>query len=357
MRNWADLPEELLSLILSNLFAKDRHTFNLVCRSWNAASAASPYRHSHCLMFYQTSEHLWKFFQYNNFFYMDIPELDNAEILCSKYGWLLISRDDYTLFFFDPFNKQKIELPTTSDYSYNTITFFHPPTSPDCIIVGIAAKTWCEDVQIGVLKHGEVDWQSYTYRSKFLVSLGAPVLHCGLLYFLDVKGNVATFNISGQGHESCWDVNTRCLTPRRLRNNIKQHFLFKVKGEEALFAVFVGHDERKVNVYRLLEPEMQWELVEDLGDKVLYLSHTSCFGYTARSKSMANKIYFPRFHGNSAVFYSLHTRRYHSFEGNYSSNNSSGLKRLDFATWITPAPTPELPRELTWCPKLDGIRT
>ncbi|KAK6118762.1 hypothetical protein DH2020_047488 [Rehmannia glutinosa] len=230
------------------------------------------------------------------------------------------------------------------------VCFFHPPTSLNCTIFGIQTpRRWHNVVNICILKRGADKWESNEYRikTKFRVSYGAPVLHREQVYFLDVKGNVATFDIS----KSRLIVNSRCLRRRRrLGDKIKEHYLFKIKGEEqTLFAVFVLHDERKVNMFRLLEPEMKWELVEDIGDKVLYLSLWLSFGDTAHLKSMANRIYFPKFHGDTAIFYSLCTRKYHSLDNNYSDDNSYGLKRLDFAAWIMPAPIPQLPTELlTW---------
>ncbi|KAK6118770.1 hypothetical protein DH2020_047496 [Rehmannia glutinosa] len=360
MRNWADLPDDLLNLILSKLFAKDRHMFSLVCRSWNTVAASSAYRYSPCLMYYHRSKHMWKLYQYNSFFYMSFTELEKAEICCSKYGWLLMRRYDNSLFFFDPFNNQRIEIPCKLRNGYSTVSFFHPPTSPDCFIVGIddTPDSGTEVIlKICVLKHGEKKWDINIYRprKRFLVSRGAPVLHGGLLYFSDVRGNVATFNMS-----KCDDckprlaIKFRCLRRRRLGNKIKEHYLFKINGEEAMFVVFVLHEERKVSMFRLLEPEMKWEPMQDIGDKVLYLSHVSSFGNTAYLKNMSNRIYFPKFHGDTTVFYSLNSGKYHSVDGDYSNNNSYGLQRLDLATWITPAPTPEFLTELlTWCPEVD----
>ncbi|GFP92701.1 hypothetical protein PHJA_001414300 [Phtheirospermum japonicum] len=65
---------------------------------------------------------------------------------------------------------------------------------------------------------------------------------------------------------------------------------------------------------------------------------------------MTNRIYFPKLHGDSAVFYSLSDGKYHSLNGDYSDNNAYGLKRLDFAAWVKPAPitTSELATELRW---------
>ncbi|KAK6132267.1 hypothetical protein DH2020_033967 [Rehmannia glutinosa] len=358
MSKWADLPGDLLNVILSKIFGKDRHTFSLVCRFWNAVAATSPYRYSPCLMYYLRSKHMWKFYQYNSFFCLSFPELENAEIRCSKHGWLLMSRYDNSLFFFDPFNNRKIELPCKHPLGYTTICFFHPPTSPDCVVVGIATPYFGEVVvKIVVLRHGENKWEVNKYRhgKRFLVSRGAPVLHRGLLYFLDVKGNVATFDMSKRDCKLRFVIKFRCLRQRRIDSKIKEHFLFKIKGEENLFAVFLMYEERKVNMFKLLEPEMKWELVEDIGDKVLYLSHVSSFGDTAYLKNMENRIYFPRFHGDSAVYYSLSSGKYHSLDQNYnSSNNSCLLKRWDFAVWITPAPTPDLFTDLIWCPKVDS---
>ncbi|XP_012829465.1 PREDICTED: F-box/kelch-repeat protein At1g57790-like [Erythranthe guttata] len=399
--DWNNLPQDLVDLILSKVFAKDRHNFSLVCRSWNTVVAASPFRHSPCLMFNQRKKkHVWKLSQNNNFFYMEFPQLQGGTIRFANHGWLLISRgDDETLFFYHPFNHHMIEVPSPSDSNcagYTTICFFHPPTSPDCFVVGIVTQLdqWSDTVDIGVLKHGEDKWENCTYQSQiFQSSIGPPILHGGLVYFLDTDGDVATFDIREHGSLSSWKVFPDCL-PKCLpeclekhwsRKCIKEHYFIKPKGEETIFAVFAVHGEREVKVYSLSETfswelvedlvfyvsnscsfgyttdvrsksTFSWELVEDLGDRVFYVSNSCSFGYTTdvRSKSMKNKIFFPKFHGDNVVYYSLDTHKYHSFEGGYSCNNPHGLKKLNFATWIMPGSTDtELPKEsLEWCPKL-----
>ncbi|KAL7155680.1 hypothetical protein ABFS83_03G092800 [Erythranthe nasuta] len=369
--DWNNLPQDLVDLILSKLFAKDRHNFSLVCRSWNTVVAASPFRHSPCLMFNQRKKkHVWKLSQNNNFFYMEFPELQGGTIRFANHGWLLISRgDDETLFFYHPFNHHMIEVPSPSDSNcagYTTICFFHPPTSPDCFIVGIATQidVGYDTVDIGVLKHGENEWKNCTYQSqKFQSSIGPPILHGGLLYFLDIDGDVATFDIREHGSLSSWKVFPDCLPkcpPKCLekhwnRKCIKEHYFIKPKGGETIFGVFAMDGEREVKVFKLSET-FSWESVKDIGDMVFYVSNTSSFGYTtdAKSKSMKNKIFFSKFHGDNVVHYSLDTQKYHSFEGDYSSNNPHGLKRLDFATWIMPGSTDSQIRKesLEWYPKL-----
>lgn len=351
------LPVELLDLILPNLFAKDRLAFSLVCRAWDKALAASAYRHSPCLMLNNRDTTIWKVFQHNNFFSMDFPDLDKkAVIRCSNHGWLLMCTDDEILFFFDPFNNQRIEVPRLPKKNrYTTMSFFHPPTSPDCFIVGIDGVHNCI-VEIGLLKHGEDEWNisSVELKKLFGASLAPPILDGGKLCFLDFRGNIATFDMSRDPIAKSGYVYNRCLKQRRLRRNIKEHYLIKIKGEDAIFGVFVMNDDHGgVRVFRLLD-NILWEPVEDLGDKVFYVSNSSSFGYITRNKNIANKIFFSKFNRNKVVFYSLETRKYHSFEGDYSSENMYGLQRYEHAAWMMPA-TLQFPGEpLTWCVQDDA---
>ncbi|GJW22371.1 hypothetical protein Tco_0032993 [Tanacetum coccineum] len=58
------------------------------------------------------------------------------EIKCARYGWLLISKPDDSLVFFNPFTSDIRELPELfyiSDFCISA-----PPTSPDCMVVGLA---------------------------------------------------------------------------------------------------------------------------------------------------------------------------------------------------------------------------
>ncbi|KAL3649481.1 hypothetical protein CASFOL_005884 [Castilleja foliolosa] len=354
MMDWANLSGDLLSLINSKLVGEDAHRFSLVCRSWRAVATASPYSYSPCLMHYTRRNRLWNFSQFNSCIHMSFSCLENANIRCSNFGWLLMSRLDNSLFFFDPFNNRNIELPCKLSYGYTAFCFSHPPTSPDCVVVGFSTIDDGDDdiVKICVLKHGKGVWEKKKYHTEieFYMSRGAPIFHRGLVYLLDLKGNVATFDIEKHGCEkSALTVNSKCLKDYPYNKEIKEHFLFKIRGEEeALFSVMLVNEERIVEIYRLSEPDMEWKLEKDIGNMVLHLSHYSSFGDTAHLKCMANRIYFPRFHAGSAVYYSFATGMYHSHDGHFSSAKCYGVKRLDYATWITPAPTPETYEILTW---------
>ncbi|KAL8499845.1 hypothetical protein ACS0TY_019731 [Phlomoides rotata] len=363
MAEWACLPGELLDLIIPKLFDQDRYNFSLVCRSWNAAAAASEYSNTPCLIHYCRKKRLWGFFQYKSFLYRSFTEFgfedDIHHILCSKNGWLLMcggDNEESTLFFFNPFNRHTkpiVDLYWRLDYWLTSLHFFHPPTSPDCFILGIKTPLWHDEVTIDILRYSNKadGWETLTYKSEsyeFLVSNSAPVLHHGLVYFVGQRGDIATLDIEHRA----WNVYPKSLGYRQIRNRIKRHYLLKINGDEqdALYAVFMIHDIETVSVFRLLEPEMKWERVKDLGDKMMYVSLASSFGDVAKPRSMANTICFPVFDpDDNLLFYSLKTQRYHSFEGDNSFDNITDLMRVHFrVAWIMPLPTQQLSQKLVW---------
>ncbi|GER37670.1 F-box family protein [Striga asiatica] len=323
MANWADLLPELLDLILANLFARDRHSFSLVCRPWNRVAATSPHRYSPCLIDYHPGTRTWRFHHPHggSFFHETFPELPkDAEIRCSRHGWLLVSRRDSTLFFFDPSNRRSVELPFRTPPNFTSVSFFHPPTSEECTVLGIGTISYENVVEIHVLRRGKKGWSRVEQKtaSSFLLSRGAPILHRGLVFFLDMKGNVARFDMSKRR----LDVSYKCFRWGRVRKGyIREHYLFKVKGLDELFGAFAFGDERK-----------------DFRDKVLYLSAFSSFGATACTEATANTIRLPKFYGGNAFFYSLRDGMFHSDDGRYSCEDALCLTRLDFATWVMPAP-------------------
>ncbi|WCJ33987.1 CDC68-related [Euphorbia peplus] len=75
------------------------------------------------------------FYHPTHTFLMDFPELSGFYIRSSKFGWLLMccfpAKDDvydYTYFFFNPFTRQKIDIPS-SDETFYSMCFSSPPTS------------------------------------------------------------------------------------------------------------------------------------------------------------------------------------------------------------------------------------
>ena len=89
-------------------------------------------------------------------------------------------------------------------------------------------------------------------------------------------------------------------------------------------------------MYRLHSFTMDWIKVLDLGNKTLYLSNNGLWAYTTSFRGVSSKIYFPKFQDNRMVFYSLDTRKYHSYEVEFWSKNAYNLSKLMYSIWIKP---------------------
>ncbi|KAK6287700.1 hypothetical protein POUND7_013879, partial [Theobroma cacao] len=69
------------------------------------------------------------------------PEVSNATILFSGYGWLLLSKGYGQLFLFDLTTKQSIDLPDCSEDMVSVMSFTSSPASPDCLVVGLSSDS------------------------------------------------------------------------------------------------------------------------------------------------------------------------------------------------------------------------
>jgi hypothetical protein len=66
---------------------------------------------------------------------------------------------------------------------------------------------------------------------------------------------------------------------------------------------------------------------------MLFVGKTS-FSAVAKISEMENKIYFSRFYDQSIVFYSLETKKYHTFENEVV--NFESVREAHNCSWIEP---------------------
>ena len=113
-----------------------------------------PYSHSPYLM--QLGNHKCTFFHPmhdNGSYQMDFPELRDAFIRYSKYGWLLLSKIDGSVFFFHPFDRIKLEPPSyPCKEEFESMSFSSPPTSTNCFVIAIISH----GDKFGIIRRGEV---------------------------------------------------------------------------------------------------------------------------------------------------------------------------------------------------------
>ncbi|XP_028066144.1 F-box/kelch-repeat protein At1g57790-like [Camellia sinensis] len=324
MRDWTNLPSELLSLILSHLFLYDIKRFRNVCKTWQSVTSQQvepspihcPIAHSHWLMFFSGYKMPLNFYNplYEDIYQMAIPlELSGAVLRFSNNGWLLMSRGEYPMFFFNPFTNAKIDLPDLPEYYYfDTISFSSVPTSSDCTVFGILGL-FNDIAWFSSISRGEESWTWATVNGNlnFQPSHTNPIFYNEVFYCLGQDCNLGLFNPKEK--DSSWTV---LDGPKKPHGCDSEHESYLMECDGKLLSVFVGNKGRGVSVYTLDESEMAWQRVTDLGRKMLFVSHSTSVSSTKVVEGIENKIYFPRFCGKHGIFYCLATNRYGSFGSN-----------------------------------------
>ncbi|CAN0902407.1 hypothetical protein LINGRAHAP2_LOCUS21958 [Linum grandiflorum] len=137
-----------------------------------------------------------------------------------------------------------------------------------------------------------------------------------------------------------WRILDESCRPHFSTNYHDQSFLMESSRGE-LISVYVEKYGEFVRVFKLDENSKLWQSVCCLGDQVAFLSPTSSMVMTCRElqvKGLENTVHFPRFddEGDYNIFYSLSTRKFHSFKNGYTSNDLLDTQFYLNSTWIVP---------------------
>ncbi|CAN0902292.1 F-box/kelch-repeat protein At1g57790 [Linum grandiflorum] len=394
-RPWSDLFPELLCSILSNLHGKDVPVFRAVCRNWS--SIAEPLTKHITDPLSEIVKHpfllrpsTYEFYSpaYTKTYYYQ-PGLPGARILSSNYGWLLMSLGKTNLFFFNPSTGDSINLPPHNDSRrfrlYNLMSFSAPPTSPDCVVFGLVdTPPYCY-VHYTFIRRGDRAWHSSSKRSRtgldiercrlvarhsisssrkqVMVHQGnrckfrrvpcevgfnwsnyqsAPVFHNGAFYCLGQGGG------GGRGRLGIFDPTKKNMWKILDVESCRSHFSTNPRNQSflmessrgQLISIYVGQYGEFVTVFKLNEDLRLWQTVYNLGDQAAFLSPTSSMVLSCRElqvKGLENTVHFPRFDEDGYnMFYSLSTRKFHSFKNGYTSDDLFGTKLYLNSTWTVP---------------------
>ncbi|KAM7473816.1 hypothetical protein LguiB_021059 [Lonicera macranthoides] len=149
-------------------------------------------------------------------------------------------------------------------------------------------------------------------------------------------GNLATFDPK----HSAWAV---LIKPEKPCTKIRRNYLVDCDGD--LISVFEGHVGNAIEIFKMDYSAMAWRKAKSLGDKTLFVSTT---GYTtSQVVGMENTIYFPRFHKNSSVFYSLNTSKFHTLGSGYNCDDFYGTMSRTDSTWFEPS-FDKCPKDFRW---------
>ncbi|KAL5718758.1 hypothetical protein ACHQM5_011627 [Ranunculus cassubicifolius] len=353
---WEDLPVELLQLILQSLFSSDCIRFRLTCKAWlSIRPLVRPLPHLEARLDSQHAPWLISFSNntkggchfshpiYNDAYTLNLPQLAHTTVRYAKFGWLLVSGEGESIFFYNPTTTETIKLPEVAYYGFANIAFSSPPTSPDCVVFGhiVTADGW---IHMMAYRKEEDDWSTYCLAVPytFIASNSNPVFRDGVFYSLSQDGKLGVFNPKESKKEDRWKVYTDLSVPHvaasssgfLIAQRNSRSFIVECDGD--ILSVFVSYMGSPVFVYKLDQSNnnMKWNKVESLGDKVMFLSHGTSLLIQAGLKGIENRIYFPRFKENASVFYSLKSGNYHSFGEEESPTEWIGTSEHWNCTWF-----------------------
>ncbi|XP_057951021.1 uncharacterized protein LOC131145857 [Malania oleifera] len=344
--NWSDLPFDMWSMVAKHLnlfdylhFREVHKEFQLAAPSMNWKTASHMLKDlilSPWLVFFKNDSRFCNFIDpangYNTF-KKGLPELLlGAEVFFSRDGWLLMSKDRQSMCLFNPMSGELIKYPEKLPLPFNGICCSTLPTSSDCLTIAIHGTERRAIFSYIRSESEEREWVDFEeINSTNFTSICNPVFMYDTFYFLGVDGNLGVLDLNVDYGE--WDVLAK---PKRPCKSFRYGYLADCDGE--VLSVFVGHSGEWVEVFQLDWPAMVWVKVESLGNYVLFVSRSSCVCAVARTPEMENKIYFPRFYGQSqnVVFYSLETKRFHCHGCEVSLENFYGTTEQTNCCWIEP---------------------
>ncbi|XP_061342428.1 F-box protein At4g00893-like [Gastrolobium bilobum] len=198
---WSNLPEDLLIRIADGLGLIDFLCFRGVCKDWHNASSKAKHKCSGAdpwFLLYDDGEgsQCSLLSNQDKIYTINIPELDGATCLASNEGWLLVFRHG-SMFFFCPFSRAKIELPSCpfTELSNHVAAFSSVPTSQDCIVV-VISRINDHELKLYLLCRGNSIWAKHNFPCGILVldKITCVVFGAWEFQFLDEWESLVAFH-------------------------------------------------------------------------------------------------------------------------------------------------------------------
>ncbi|XP_024164534.1 F-box/kelch-repeat protein At3g18720-like [Rosa chinensis] len=240
IRDWSDLPPELLSLIAERAGLFALQSFHRVCKAWNSASSAvlpqileTELNQGPWFLLYDDKSPKCKVLTGSGKkLIMSRPELDRTTCLATYQGWLLLFQQGCgSMFFFHLFSRRRIDLPQfpDSELTDHVAAVSCSPTSQDCMVCVISRSNDAE-LEAKVLYLGEDQaWTKLKY-SRSRVDTGTikfAVYHTGMFCFFDHRNDrILTLSTEIRAHN--WSVINLIFTPK---NELRPGTILFDRGE------------------------------------------------------------------------------------------------------------------------------
>ncbi|KAK0602245.1 hypothetical protein LWI29_031729 [Acer saccharum] len=299
---WCNLPGNVLISIIECLCYVDQIYFRAVCKDWRS-KIYGLVRHSDnfpWILAVPNGDTLsWKFVSNSNQCYLYDPIhkqkytienqiLDGAHIHASKFGWLLLStniRSTYFFSFYSPFTNKIIELPALdmkksagNIFTNVMATFSTAPTSSDCVICVVSTESPKTEVFcVSTCSPGGKTWNNvllgmngYTYTTW----INSQIAHVdGVIYFTfkDVDSMQKVMGAFKPGLKE-W----KAYPCPRISFFFGIDCLIESEDDENLLMLYYGYyDHETWHVCQFNEAKKNWCELENLGNRMLFVSDIS----------------------------------------------------------------------------------
>lgn len=172
---WCLLPDLVVWMVKDRLGMFSNARMASVCRNWWYASLSYPNHESAppiCIMQPANNENSSSCYDFirtstsqreEEKFTVNLPDFDEAKLVFSKHGWLLMKRE-YSLFLFNPFTKVRINLPDVKDsfgLFAGTFSFSTSLKEPQCVF--IYTYLFRGILWLRIAHPGDKTWTEYNY--------------------------------------------------------------------------------------------------------------------------------------------------------------------------------------------------
>ncbi|XP_078179297.1 F-box/kelch-repeat protein At1g57790-like [Carex rostrata] len=292
-RPWPELlPDDIVFSIIKKLPFLDQRNVKFAFPGWSSTINADPYGPFHLMTRYvgpvQMIRVLDPIDRYS--YVLTHIGLTHIMLICStKHGWLLLSRQFWSSFFFyNPFSQALIELPNNEQF-FGTICFSTVPTSSQCIVLVEEFKK--DHVKIIFCCRGDSKWKELCFplenNHSFSAENGNSVFYQGKAYQMAENGKLGVFDPTTKS----WFVHNN---PNAGVSEPQDGINFLVESGNDLFRVWI--DELllySVCVYKLDHAGHKWKETRSLGGRCFFVSFNPlCIETTEQFRGERDKIYF-----------------------------------------------------------------
>nr|GEV45711.1 hypothetical protein CTI12_AA382280 [Tanacetum cinerariifolium] len=207
------------------------------------------------------------------------------KLFCSRFGWWLFENDLSCYVLYNLFTNDLRKLPESHD-RLKSLSFSAPPTSANCIVVGVTtSEHW----------HGHIHFvnREPVWYTVNLVpdphTICSSIFDGRDLYALGKEGELIVFNLEP---DYLWK-HVEAEAPKSHSSSTRRYL---TKCDQYLLLVSVGECGEHVEVFMHYASKREWGKVDGVGKHMIYICDSTCLCIEAKMPQMENKIFFPQLH-------------------------------------------------------------